>query len=594
MTADEYKAWFRKVKTPCVLYEGDYMYQVGVGVSAVPTLGTFKYSNVPYVDEESDPPVEYDAVLLKVPTFERSLSRDTLRGRVAVNISGGFVLNNRDQRQNRVLYLALDGSDGRVYIGDPTWDRSDFLHLYTVVQAKASTTSNQHVVEIAAGGVELLLNKRIGGTVAVGGTGPNAEKYRPLPFGYVHNMEPLLIQTSPSFKYAYADRGTNASVPIVRDNGAVLTVTTDYVDNADGTFTLVNNPQGDQITCDVLLYPAGGANVDYRISDALEFFIGGEAGLTAAGKFDGAHASYFDSGVTDNPVNDYFCQKLLTESTNGIEILDDLLDTANGFSAQYRTGEFYYGRMRPEALSTIIALSGGRLTVAAEIGQDDIIKDTIKVDHRVPTYASYQCLTNLNQTKQNTFAGSLTADERAMLSRDGLPNAAFFGEEVGSTQYLGAMAGEPYKGGAPELYDLLLHDSQIVRTLISGPDDTSAPDPIGDPALTMAEMAGDFVSVRRSQFLPWTEFVDFDTFLEFYELEIGDIPNLTYPNFDLDGGALHQVYRIGFDPMIARMSLGLVRRRFAGISGPLSGTNRELREDGGFELREDGGKELRE
>src|SRR6185503_12008129 len=151
----------------------------------------------------------------------------------------------------------------------------------------------------------------------------------------------------------------------------------------------------------------------------------------------------------------------------------------------------------------------------------------LSLDHRLPTYSSYQCLANINQTQQTTFAGSLTADERVMLSREGLTGAGFGGEEPGTTAYLGATV--PYKGGAPELYHLSMSDSQVVRTLISGPDDTSAPDPVGDPTDDMPTMLRRWAAVRRAQFLPNTEFVDFTTFLEFYDLEIGDIVNLTYP-----------------------------------------------------------------
>ena len=601
MTLAEYKAWFRSDEAPCVLVELDYQYQVGIGDDAVPTTGTLHYSNKDFIDEEADPPRAYDPVLLGVPDIERVLERESLRGAARVNVSGDFVFNNADRRQNHLLYKAIDGSPARIYIGSASWARSDFIGPFTVYMAKASAANDRKKVEISARDVGLLLNKRIGGTITIGGTGPNAEKFAPLPFGYVVNMAPVLVETSPAFKYRYADRSTNASVPIVRSNGAALTVTTEYVDNG-GTFDLVNNPQGDQITCDVLLYGAGKTAVDYRISDALEFFIGGEAGLTALGLYAGAHATYFDSGVTDNPANDYFCGDVLTEPTNAIAWLDRAMDTANGHWAPTREGKFQYGRMRPEALSAIIALSGGRLTVSAELGVGDFVRDSLKVDHALPGYASYQPLARLNRTQQTTFAGALTADERNALEREGLPGEGFGGEEPGTTQYLGSLPGEPYKGGAPELYHKSLVGVEVVRTLISGPDDTSAPDPVGDPTNDMPTMCRRWASVRRARKLPWTEFIDGETFFvvgndpatatPLYQLELADIINLTLPDFDLESGALHQVYRIGFRFMRKRMMLGVCRRRYAGVSGPLS--SKELREDGGIELREDGDREYRE
>jgi len=570
LTADQYRDWFRKTKLPCVLVELDYMYQVGIGSSAVPTVGTLYVSSHPYVDEQHDPPLAYDPALIRAPTLERSLSRETLRGAAAVNIAGDFVLNNTDGRLNYVLALALDGSPARIAIGDPTWARSDFIDLFTVYMAKASAGNDQNQIEIGARDIGLLLNKRIGGTVQIGGTGPNADKFAPLPFGYVHNMAPLLEAEAPVFRYRYADRATNASVPVVRADGVVLTGGgVDYTDFG-GYFELTSDPQNAQITCDTFLFPPDSDSdaTSYRISDAIKFFVGGEAGLSALGLMGPPHGTYFDSGIEHGSVNDYYCQTLITEPKNVIEWLDEACNTINGFWSQYRDGKFYVATMRPEAIAVIIDLTDGAYTVSAEIGVGDVVRKSLKLTHRLPQYAAYQCMGNINQTKQVNFAGTLTQAERQYLEREGMIGTHFAGEEI-TTQYLGSGEWE-FQGGAPELYHKSLSESQLIRTLISAPADDSVMDPIEDITNTMSTQLARFVAVRRSVFLPWTEFLDFElTTMEHYTLELGDAVNFIYPKFDLDGGELHQVCRVLLDPMRARMALGICRRRYAGVSGPL-------------------------
>jgi hypothetical protein len=97
---------------------------------------------------------------------------------------------------------------------------------------------------------------------------------------------------------------------------------------------------------------------------------------------------------------------------------------------------------------------------------------------------------------------------------------------------------------------------------------------------------GAFISLLRAESLPWHEFVDVTVGLEYFSLELGHIVNLDYPRYGLTGGVLFQVCSIEIDVTTERVRLGLVRRRFAGTSGPLS--DKLLQENGDFLFQENG------
>src|SRR4051812_28116569 len=120
------RRWLRKRSKRVVIVEVDYMYQVGLGGGAVPTLGTLYFSNRKYIDE--DVPRSYIDALIDSPRYSRSLNRDTLTGAYDVSISS-LKFDDSDKRVSYLLDLPIDGSEVRVYVGEADWARSDFIHL---------------------------------------------------------------------------------------------------------------------------------------------------------------------------------------------------------------------------------------------------------------------------------------------------------------------------------------------------------------------------------------------------------------------------------------------------------------------------------
>ncbi len=560
MTLAEFRRRIRAGHPTVVLAEMDYMYQVGVAGSAVPTLGT-KY----FATAKFNAANKYDDCLAAVPNYERSLDRSTLQGRYGATV-GSMELANEDRARDSLLNLAIDGSEVRVYIGFP--EDGEIYHLFSAMSLR-HTAPNVGRLRIDLRAADVLLNKSIGGMVAVGGTDPSANRYRPVNFGFVHQVEPILLDhTIP--RYVHSDTGTNTRAVAVRNDGVAVT----FTDNADGTFDLAVPPTPSEvITCDVLA-DVDGSDLAYRGSDMIDWLVGDRCGLTALGRYAGAQATFTVGGF-----NDYHLGRNINEATNvGARggLLDEIANSLNSFHAVDRVGNLYYGTMRPEALYELVSGSGGTITIAAEIGVDDIDagpdgrNPQIEIDQLAPTYTGYQARGNVNWFDQRTFSSSLTdTAERDLYTREGYVTAGYFGEDPGTTSYLGPVS---FRGGAPQLYHLTMSDSQVVDTLISGPDDTTVIDAGATPPQSVENYLQDWASVRRSKRLPWIEFLDITVGLDLAHLEIGEIVRVTLPMYGLDAGVLHQVCSINIQPTARQVQLGLVRRRYAGVLDEANGT----------------------
>src|SRR4029079_14880546 len=242
------------------------MYQVGTGEDAVPTIGTLYFSNQPYAPAGGPPYL--DALRTDSLVYARSLDLSTLTGKESSSIST-LEFDNSDHGIDWLLALATDGSDVRCYTGSVLWPRSQMIYLWKALVGKCDAPSLPRL-SISLLDMTLFLNKSIGGTVVVGGTGPEAESYRDRNFGYVHQTKPKLVESAPAFKYAHSDTGVNTAAVKVRADGFLLTETTDWGDNSDGTFDLVGDPNGAEITCDVLSYKPGGTPTDYLASQLID------------------------------------------------------------------------------------------------------------------------------------------------------------------------------------------------------------------------------------------------------------------------------------------------------------------------------------
>lgn len=520
MTDEEFKQWLsRDNEIRCVLVEMDYIYE-SLDSPTGPALGTLYFSDREFFDDVTDHP--YVDCIKTAPQFSRALSGDQLG--MYVSTIGTLELDNADGQLDFLRDLAVDGSQIRFYLGGVTWEVADFKHIFTAITSKVSAPTFDRI-SVALKDTGLLLNKSIGGTSTVGGTGPNADRSRPVNMGFIHNLGALVLDEA-LLIYVHSDDGTGTVAQEVRDRG----VSVYFTDNADGTFTLDASPAG-VITCDILAEPIGADNV--KVSDAMTHLIGTRAGLTALGLFDGPGPTFI---VGDE--DDYKLGISLPESRNIIDLLADVIQVSgNAFWAIKRTGEFTFGRLR---LNDIGPLLGGSPSLIDEVPilEDDIDQGSFKLDHAPTQYYKYQAYMSRNWLQQTDFATSLSPDEQDTYRRPGL--YLLQPDSIGTT----------YEN-APELYHKTLTVSPVIDTLLSEAFSETDLDSLAR-----------WETVRRSMFLPWIEIVTVVVGINFYQLELGDPVRLFIaPRMGIDeNGALFQIIGIVLRLTDAKIELRMARR----------------------------------
>lgn len=536
MTDAEFLAWcLRDGAQRTALVEIDYQAETG----GAATTETLYLSNRPYIDNVT--PLAYDECVKSVPDYERSLTGTSLN---SYQVSYGTLeIANPDGRHDFLLSTPVDGSEIRFYAGDATWPVADFRLIFACLMARAEVPALDRLT-IYLKDASLLINKSIGGEVKVGGDGPNADRWRPVPFGSV-NAAPCFAQDDATLTYVYADSyDIIVSDPtiwetVVRDRG----VPVDYNDNGDGSFSLIAAPDG-EITADIMA--ADGSFAGNRcVSDAVDYFIGDRAGLNALGRYAGPGATYDTrpgSGIAawvDAGGEDYLIGNLLTDRRNAIELLNELTETGNCSWACTRDGNLTLGRLRPHDITSL------GVTPKRAIVEDDIDDGTLRINHALPTYYRLQCRSSRNWTIVQDLAGVLTPEERDHLTRPGLYKIQ---DLYSGATYL----------DSPQSYHLSMAESPTIDTLLSGFNDSID--------IVRAEL---WMGVRRGCLLPWLETVTLRTGMDRYDHEIFDVVPIDFTKTGrllFDPARDAQIVRIKISITAWKVELGLFHRREG--SGP--------------------------
>jgi hypothetical protein len=551
--------WFRRDDIlRIVLVEIDYMDQTGSGAGAAAVTRTKYLANTTYFDEENGR--TYRGCVRSTPRYNRAVDRKTLRGRFTSSV-GSIEIDNEDGEFDDLLTMACDGSEVRFYIGDggdvmsarEPWLRSEFIFVFSAVAVSASAQTLGKIT-ITLKDSSLFLEKTIGGGVPIGGTGVNANKPRPKNFGLLHNV-PCPLRDAGSLMYAPNEDG-NYTLLAVRCRGDSIA----YADNGDGTFNLLANPAGGLVTADLQVdlgvgVPALGlSNTSgaFRVSDAFYQLVGIDAGLIAMGKYAGASTNF-----ELNWSNDYHTGLHIPEAMDLPEVVDALCDTGNVYYAIRRDGYFTFGWFRPEALEYPGPHVGASV---ATIRNDDLVRQTEpRITHADPSESFYsvQGYGNINWTPQTDLGEILTEEVAEQYRRDGYYAEPDTGGS--STSAYNGPADPPgyntWIQGNQELYHKTLRRSLKNRTLISGGTDEDA-----GVLLTLWQ------SIRRTQRMPWLEFLDVTVDLSFFQLELGNVVtvNLAEVNGDVRyalNNVKFQVCSIDIALTECVVRLGLVRRR---------------------------------
>ena len=204
---------------------------------------TFYFSNGAYVTDPLDTPANtaYAPLITGGVSFGESL---TLDGSASISIGDIELDNSNGELDQYFLSHIWTNRSISIYIGDPSWKKSDFKLLFKGNVADIGSSGRNNLNLVISDVFQKLNAPITDQTVQITGKN-NAVELVPLTFGECFNVTPLLVNSG-TLTYQ-VHNGPIERIIEVRDNGIPVLFTANLT---AGTFTLTRAPFG-QITCSV-------------------------------------------------------------------------------------------------------------------------------------------------------------------------------------------------------------------------------------------------------------------------------------------------------------------------------------------------------
>lgn len=175
-----------------------------------------------FVSQPSDTPANTsytDGIVTGTPQFSAHMS-EVFSGQ-STPVWGDLEIQNFNGELDSWLDDGWDGRTISIYLGDPTWSKSQF-ELIMVGTVDDIYAKDQRTLALKVRDKQWTLNVPVQ-TNLIGGSTANANSEKPLCYGPSNNVEPVLIDSALG-KYQVHDGAINA-ISDVRDNGVSLIVT---------------------------------------------------------------------------------------------------------------------------------------------------------------------------------------------------------------------------------------------------------------------------------------------------------------------------------------------------------------------------------
>lgn len=264
ITDAQYTAWLKsQTAIRCILVEVD----VKTGGSVI----TRYLSNQGYVTGSSDTPANTSYSPRIVGGIQISRKID-IGGNVSMSF-GDIELNNTDGTLDTWVDDYWANRSLRIFLGDPTWARSDFRQVAFGITTGIDTRRRDRI-NIKLSDKLQRLNYPVS-EVKLGGSTSRADDLIPLLFGECHNIEPLLVDPT-VFEYQ-VHNGPIEGVFEVRDSGIPVSYSQTP---ATGKFRLDNAPFG-QITCSAQGYAPTQNFLSYSQEFDNAYWSKGNCSITA-------------------------------------------------------------------------------------------------------------------------------------------------------------------------------------------------------------------------------------------------------------------------------------------------------------------------
>lgn len=402
-----------------------YLVEITAAIDAAGTTTVLRYSSKDFTTEPSDTPPNayYDARVVNPASISRNMfSNGTTSGASRVGY-GAVELTNVDGGLDYMLPYSFDGRSLVIKIGKEGAAFSTFATILSGTMEQAEFTFSK--VTILARDKLAILDKPLQTNLYAGnntlpagveGVADIAKKTKPLLYGQVFNIQPVMVNSS-KLIYQIND-GAIASVSGVYDKGVALTFEADVATNAllqatapaagyyrtclaEGFIRLGSTPTG-LITCDATQGSAVGNRTVAQILKAVALKGGILEGDIVAG----------DVTALDT-LNSSVVGVWLEGTETAIYIMDMIALSVGAYYGFNAAGLFKMGRFN---------IPSGAVNI--EINSNNIISiehnRTNDTDKGIPAYRA-----KINYQKNYTvqdfdLAGAVTVDKRNVLSQASL------------------------------------------------------------------------------------------------------------------------------------------------------------------------------
>ena len=472
----QFTAWLSDTSAArCILVEA---------VARVSGVETTRYlSTHGYFDDATN--TSYEPIV--VGNSVRIIERLSLDGESTLNF-GDIEVHNLDGQLDSWLDDIWANRSISAYVGDITWDRSDFRPIFVGVtediDSKDNTTLNIKIRDKLARLNTPVTEQTLGGSTA------NKNELLPLCFGECHNVSPLLADPA-TLDYRVNDRQIERIIE-VRSNGVPASTTNTL---SSGKFVPDVNPQGTKITASVQGDKHGSTwlRTTKEIIEHLVTEFGEVNNRFDSGDLDSSNLSAFDAA------NQQTIGVYLSRRENVKQLCDEIAAGVGAQMVMSRNGLLQLHKIDLPPSGTPV-----------EITAADIVKDSLSIAERVPVVAAVKIAYAKNWTVQDSLDTGIPQEHKDLFSKEWLTTTS----EDATTKANYRLDAEP-----PQIDTFLLTES-----------DASAE-----------------ATRRLNLFKTQRHIISFSATPRLIELQLGDAVTITHQRFGLSGGKTGMVVGMSVD-----------------------------------------------
>lgn len=413
---------------------------------------------------------------------------------------GDIEINNKNGELDHWLNIIWTNKEVSIFVGDVTWDRTDFRSVFSGV-IEGIDSKSRDVLNITIRDKLQRLNTPISEDT-LGGLSINKDNLLPVLQGECFNITPML--TDEATQEYQIHNGSIESIIEVRDNGYPVSYTPDI---ANGKFTLIENVYG-TITCSAQGDKdfSGGTYIN-TVANLIENIATNYGNIDkrfTAIDIDTANFSAFDA-LHQQPVGLFINSRM-----NVLDAINKLSDSVGSQAVMSRDGELRLLKIDFPVVST-----------TTDITAYDMKENSLKISGRTSVRAAIKVGYCKNYTTQPDLQTGIPEDHKV-----------FFADEWIYKVVSDTVVADAYK--------LDTEPTQKDTLLLSDTD-----------AATEAQRLLDIYSAQRTIY-------EFTGFANLIELELGEHVCLKHNRFNLDGGKNGIVVKLQIDWINFTVKVGVM------------------------------------